>query len=211
MSDEHKSEDERNAPARRSDLDSNLDADLSLSAPSNDAPVRATVELPRVVLGSSEPGRQAPRERVLPGRVDPRWLIYPAYIACFLGAGLSVNFAIDSHEWAVGPVLVGWTMLYIWQWIYGVAYQYRRPILKYSSGLMILGLAALLAAVCLDRAPAQSVIASGQLVERARVVRLEGAAALTILSGLFIFAHLTVLGRGYRRVKARDTTVKDAD
>gem|GEM_PF-2084415 len=188
MSDEHKSEDEPSAPR------------LGSTEASNDARVRATVELPRVVLGSSDASREAPRQRVLPGRIDARWMSYSAYIACFLAAGISVNFALDTGEWAVGPVLIGWAMLYFWEWIYSVAYHHRRPILKYSALLMLLALTGLLAGVCLDRAPAQQVITGGQLVQRAAVARLEGAAALTILSGLFIFAHVTVLGRGYRRI-----------
>lgn len=202
MSDEHKSDDKRGAPD-----------DAPIEAPkdaSKDASVRATVELPRVVLGSDEGAHRAPRERVLPGRIDIRWLSYSAYIACILGAGLSVNFALDSREWAIVPISIGWAMLYVWEWIYGVAYQYRRPILKYSALFMVLALAAVLASVCLDRAPAQDVIAGGELIARARVVGLEGAAALTILSALLILAHGAVLGRGYRRIKQRDTTASES-
>lgn len=153
-----------------------------------------------MVLGSQQQAGRAPRQRVLPGRIDARWMSYPAYLACFLAAGISVNFALDTGEWAVGPVLIGWAMLYFWEWIYSVAYQYRRPFLKYSALLMLLALAGLLAGVCLDRAPAQPVIAGGQLVQRAALAHLEGAAALTLLSALFIFAHAAVLGRGYRRI-----------
>jgi len=190
VSDEHKSEDEP----------------LEVHDTSKDASVRATVELPRVILGSSDGARQAPKERVLPGLIDPRWTSYSAYIACILGAGISVNFAIDAGEWAVGPVIIGWTMLYIWEWIYSLAYQYRRTFMKYGALLMVVALTAVLAGVCLDRAPAQQVITGGELVARAHLARLEGAAALTILSGLFILAHAIVLGRGYRRIKRRDTT-----
>jgi hypothetical protein len=168
--------------------------------------LRGTVELPRVVLGSDEAARRAPRERVLPGRVDLRWLSYPAYVACILGAGITVNFAIDSREWAAGPVALAWTMLLFWEWIYGVAYHYRRRVLKYGALLLIAGLTFALAALCMERAQAQWVVAGGELVERGRVAGLEGAALLTSLSGVLVAAHAVVLGRGYRRIKGRATT-----
>ncbi len=168
--------------------------------------LRGTVELPRVVLGSDEIDRPAPRQRVLPGLVDLRWLSYPAYIACFIGAGLAANFAIDAKEWSAPPVALAWMMLFFWEWIYGVAYHYRRTILKYFSFLLVVGLSALLAALCWERAQPQLVANATGLVQRGHVGGLDWAGVATVISGGLISLHLLILGRGYRKKKRRATT-----
>jgi hypothetical protein len=167
---------------------------------------RGTIELPRVVLGSDEAGRRAPQRRVLPGLVDLRWLSYPAYVAAFGAGGIAANFAIDSPEWSAGPVALAWMMLFFWEWIYGVAYHYRRSFLKYFSLLMVVGLSVGMAAACWERAqPQMAVEAAGGLVERGHIGSLDWAVILTLLSGLLISAHAIILGRGYREKKDRVT------
>ncbi len=164
--------------------------------------LRGSVELPRVVLGSEEFDRPAPHKRVLPGLVDIRWLSYPAYIACFAGGGFAVDFAIESTEWSAPPVALAWTMLFFWEWIYGVAYRYRRTILKYFSFLLVAGLTVGLAALCWERAEPQVVAQAGGLVERSDVSSLNWAAISTLVSGALITIHVIILGRGYRKKKA---------
>jgi hypothetical protein len=159
--------------------------------------------LPRVVLGSDEVDRKAPRERVMPGLVDLRWLLYPAYLASFFGGGIAVNFAIDGQEWAAPPIAIAWTALFFWEWIYGVAYRYRRPLLKYFSLMLVVGLSAALAAFSWDRAAPQLVakvqgFTSSGLIERGHVASLEWAAIFALLSGALIIIHAVILGRGWR-------------
>jgi hypothetical protein len=177
------------------------------SPESDEQSLRGSVELPRVVLGTEDSGHQAPPKRVLPGLVDVRWLSYPAYIACFVGGGIAVNFAIDGQEWAAPPIAVAWMMLFFWEWIYGVAYRYRRGVLKYASLVLVVGLAAALAAFCWDRAEPQLVanaqgFVGGGLVERGQVDSLDWAAIFAIASGALIAVHAVILGRGWRQIGA---------
>lgn len=177
--------------------------------PQDDQPsIRGSVELPRVVLGSQEFARDTPKERVLPGRVNIRWALYPAYSCCFLAGALALNFALQAGEWAAAPVALAWGALYFWVWIYAVSYSYRRPILKYSSLAVLTLFAALLAWACLDRGAAGSVIAHGQLIERGSIPSLKVAALLTLSCGALAAIHAFVLGRGYRRVKSRAKTAE---
>lgn len=183
------------------------DGNAPESQPQDEASTaRHTVELPKVVLGGDEEQHHAPQRRVLPGLIDRRWLSYPAYIAAFGAGGIAVDFAIEAGEWAAGPVAIAWMMLFFWEWIYGVAYRYRRTILKYFAFLLVTALTVGLSAFCWERAEPQLVAASGQLVERGHVASLEWAAVITVLSGLLIAAHLIILGRGYREKRESATT-----
>jgi hypothetical protein len=174
-----------------------------------------------VVLGSDEAARAAPRKRVLPGLVDLRWLVYPAYVACFFGGGLAVNFAIDTQEWAAPPIAISWMALFFWEWIYGVAYRYRRRFLKYFSVLLVVGLSAALAAFCWERAEPQLVATTqafasagleGGLVERAHVDSLDWAAVFALMSGALILLHVIILGRGWRDTRGyRENMRRDTD
>lgn len=170
-------------------------------------PVRGTVELPQVVL-SDEYARPAPPERVLPGLIHLRWLAFPAYVTCLLAAVLAVSFAMESGEWAAGPVALAWGLLLFWQWLYGIGYHYRRSILKYFAIVLVWGLAGLLVLLCLERAEAQWVIAGGKLVERDAVPALRATAVLTLASAALPSIHALALGRGYRRVKTDAKTAE---
>lgn len=165
--------------------------------------LRGSVELPRVILGEDDAGRSAPRKRVLPGLVDVRWLVYPAYITCFVAGGLAVEFAIDAGEWATPTVAIAWLMLFFWEWIYSVAYRYRRTILKYFSFLLVAGLSVGLAAICWERAEPQLVATASGLIDRDHASILDFAAITTLLSGAFVTIHVIVAGRGYREKKVR--------
>lgn len=171
---------------------------------------RGTVELPAVVLGEDEEAK-APERRVLQGLIDRRWLSYPAYLACFAGGAGSIRFAMHTAEWSAGPVAIAWLMLFFWEWIYGVAYGYRRAILKYFSYGMVLILSIGLALLSFDRAAAQvAATVPGELVERGAAAGLTWAGIAALVSGAFITAHVVILGRGYREKKERDTVGDDA-
>jgi hypothetical protein len=172
------------------------------SGASDDAsePMRGTVELPAVVL-SEERQRTAPRRRLLPGLIDRKWLMYPAYLLTVVGGGIAVHVAIDSGEWHPLPVVIGWSMLYVWEWVYSAAYGYRRSLLKYFSATMVAVMAAMLAFVALDKAAAQTIVTESGLAERSPLTWLRWTGYLTIAASLPIVLHLVLLGRGYREKK----------
>jgi hypothetical protein len=161
---------------------------------------RGTVELPAVVL-SEERQRMAPRRRLLPGLIDRKLLLYPSYLLTVVAGGIAVHVAIDSTEWHPLPVIIGWAMLYLWEWIYSAAYGYRRTVLKYFSAIMVTLMAGLLTIVSLDKAAAQTVVSAGKLVDRDPLGWLKWTAYLTVAASLPIILHLLLLGRGYREKK----------
>lgn len=160
-------------------------------------PMRGTVELPAVVL-SEERQRMAPRRRLLPGLVDRKWLLYPSYLLTVLAGGIAVHVALDTAEWHPIPVAIGWSMLFVWEWVYSAAYGYRRSLLKYFSATMVCLMAALLAFVTFDKAAAQTVVTSTGLFDRGALSWLRWSGIMTISAGLPVLAHLVLLGRGYR-------------
>ncbi len=163
-----------------------------------------STEFPVVVLGD-ERGAAAPGRRLLQGRVAERSVLYPIYLLVSIAGALAAQFALDSEEWSVVPIALGWSTLFAWYWFYGVAYRYRRRLLKYTSVSAILILSIFLAILCVDRAAAQVVIAGGELVERSARPILVWSAIVTLgAAGLLIF-HVAFLGRGYR-VKKEDGT-----
>ncbi len=94
-------------------------------------------------------------ERAADRQIDRRWFLYPAYVSAMAAGGIAAQFALGSEEWAVGPVLLAWGLLFLWYWLYGVAFHYRRPVLKYFALAGALGFGGLLTTFCLDRAPPQ--------------------------------------------------------
>ncbi len=168
------------------------------------------MELPVVVLGETGAGEK-PAERLLPGRVEASWLLYPCYLLVILSGSLAVNFAIDTLEWSPVVVLVAWVLLFTWNWVYGVAYRYRRRYMKYLAVVMSLVLGLGLAAMCWERAQPQLVAVAGslagELIERGEVRRLILASWLMVLGTVLLMVHVVFLGRGYRvkRVRARKT------
>lgn len=161
---------------------------------------RGTVELPAVVLSDERP-REAPRRRLLPGRVDRRWCTYPAYLTSITAGALVLNNAVETGEWHPAPVALAWGMLFVWQWVYAAADAYRRALLKPFSAFMVTALAALLFTVSLERAAPQTVARAAALVPRESLPTLKWAAAFTLASAGAILAHLVFLGRGYRAKK----------
>lgn len=176
-----------------------------------DDPAGTSTELPVVVLGEAGSGR-GPGPRLLFGRVDERRVLYPAYGLVFIAGALAVTFAMEHPEWAVGPVGLAWFVLFGWIWFYGVAYRYRRRLLKYTSVTVVLGLSWLLIGFCIDRAraqiamggPVQDMVVQGSpLIERAYAPELVWAGGITAIAAALVVVHVVFLGRGYREKKVR--------
>ena len=159
------------------------------------------MELPVVVLGSSDAGER-PAERLLPGRVEASWILYPCYLLVILSGSLVVNFAIDTQEWSPVVVSLAWVLLFTWNWVYGVAYRYRRRFMKYMSITMSIVMGFGLAALCWERGQPQLVATlvevGAVLVERGEVRRLVLASWLIAVSTIGLLVHVVFLGRGYR-------------
>jgi len=163
-----------------------------------------STELPLVVLGEDvEASQEAPRVRLLQGRIHEAWVMYPVY-GLVLGAGLlAVRFAATTAEWSAIVVGLAWFLLFVWNWFYGVAYRYRRPLLKYSSVLVVLALTAALAYFSMERAAAQrAMISMNEIAERPEAPTLYWAAVATMVAAALLVLHLVFLGRGYRRKQA---------
>ena len=165
--------------------------------PSDSTDVMSSTEFPVVVLGEAGEG-VAPRRRLLQGRVPQGWVLYPTYLVVTIAGAIAADFALGSQEWSAIPITIAWAMLYVWYWFYGVAYRYRRSLLKYVSVLFIFGMTYALAFMCEDRAAAQIVAIDGNLVERPEVAQLHWAARVTWFATLGMIAHIVFLGRGYR-------------
>ncbi len=164
-----------------------------------------SMELPVVVLGDSNAG-ESPAERLLPGRVEASWVLYPCYLLVIVSGSLAVNFAIDTFEWSPLVVFLAWILLFTWNWVYGVAYRYRRRVMKYMAVMMSVVMGLGLAALCWERGQPQLVATaadlSAELIERAEVRRLLVACWLMVLSTAGLLAHVVFLGRGYRVKRA---------
>ncbi len=158
-------------------------------------------------LGASAPAAAQPappRERVLPGRMALRAILWPVYLL-IIGAGALSAWLVSHHVgWPVSVVLLGHAVILMWCWMYGVAWSYRRTLFKLQcftmATLMLTG-----AALALwEWSQPQQIIDRGQLVYRdALPLAWLAAGALTLALAL-LCAHLLYLGRGYRRKAHRD-------
>ena len=128
-------------------------------------------------------------------QLDVRWFLYPAYILTFGAGGIAANFAIGSPEWSPGPVTLAWALLFLWYWLYGVAFRYRRPVLKYFSLAAALGFGGLLTAFCLDRVPPQIVAQTHGAELRGLLTNLLWAGLLTGLSAFVVVVHSILFSR----------------
>ncbi len=126
--------------------------------------------------------------------------MYPIYALDLAAGGLAVHFARGTEEWSALPVGLAFVLLYVWNWFYGVAYRYRRRLLKYTSVFVVLGMTTALAYFCFERAKSQLAMVEATAVSvRAGAPSLYWAAILSIVASVVLVAHVTVLGRGYRR------------
>lgn len=158
---------------------------------------QVSAEFPVVVLGEASAATQ-PRQRLLQGRVAERWILYPIYLLVWVSGGLAARFALQTQEWAAAPVLAAWGMLFIWYWFYGVAYRYRRRVLKYFSVTVLVVLTWCLSLLTFDRGRAQIVATSLGLESRAEWASLYWAGGIVVVAAGLLALHVLVLGRGYR-------------
>ena len=131
-------------------------------------------------------------------QLDPRWFLYPAYILTLSAGGLASQFALRTEEWSTIPVMLAWTLLFIWYWLYGVAFRYRRPVLKYFSLAGALGFGGLLCAFCLDRAAPQYAVQAEGAAVRTLEHDLVWAGVATGITTVIIGLHVILFGRARR-------------
>ena len=163
------------------------------------SPASRSMELPAVILGDRGEDDEQPPVRVLPGRVPKYVALYPAYAAALLAGMLAVHFSLRTGEWHPLMPLLGWGLLWCWYWVYGVAYRYRRTIMKYYSLLVGAVTAGSLIMISAVRALAMPVPGEGSLVVRGPQPLLFAVAVLTTLSLAAVITHVVYLGRGYRQ------------
>ncbi len=124
-----------------------------------------------------------------------RWCLYPAYGLTVLGGGLALRFTLETYEWSILPVALAWGLLLAWHWLYGVSVRYRRPVLRYLSGLADMAMGGLLMAFALERAAPQQVALEGGMGFRNLSMPLIGAACATGLSTALVLLHALVVSR----------------
>lgn len=170
----------------------------------------ASTELPTVVLGTTAGDHLEQRERVLPGRAPPSVIFYPIYLLLVLSGGLAANVALDTDEWSFAVIVQAGVLMFAWNWLYVIAWTYRRTLLKYFSALCAMGLEILIGLLSLDRAAPQRVPGEGlQLVARGPLPSLEWAAWLLFACAALMLLHIVWVGRGWR-TKAREGAQDDA-
>ncbi len=176
------------------------------------SPEETSLELPAVIIGERrDEAGEKPLVRVLRGRVYQSVVLYPAYVMALLAGVLATHFSVNTGEFHPVMVLVGWGLLYCWYWVYGVAYRYRRWMMKYFSLLMSVLTAASLTLVAALRGTSMMVPQNGELALRGTQPILFVVAALTTLSMAAVIAHAVYLGRGYREKSLPDTKRKRGD
>lgn len=166
------------------------------------ADASVSTELPVVILGDDDPdvSGEVPRVRLLQGRVHEAWILYLLYLLDAVAGALAVTFALTTMEWSVVPIALAWFLLFVWHWFYGVAYRYRRRLLKYTSVFVVFAMTVALAYFAMERAaPQRAMVASHEVVRREGVASLYWAAVATLGAGLVFLVHLVFLGRGYRK------------
>ncbi len=175
-------------------------------APQLPPPEETSLELPAVIIGERrDESGPTPIVRLLRGRVHQSLVLYPAYGMVGLAGVLAAHFSVSTGELHPAMMLAGWGLLYCWYWVYGVAYRYRRWMMKYFALAMSVFTAASLTLVSALRGTSMAVPQNGELALRGAQPLLFAVAVLTTLSLAFVITHAVYLGRGYREKRLRDT------
>lgn len=161
--------------------------------------VERSLELPAVIIGDRGSEEERPQVRVLPGRVPKSVVLYPAYTLVGASALLTTHFSLNSGEWSPLMTFFGWGLLFCWYWVYGVAYRYRRRLMKYFSLIMSGITAGSLIMITAVRGTSMAVPTEGELALRGAQPILFLASLLLTLSLAAIITHTVYLGRGYRQ------------
>lgn len=128
-------------------------------------------------------------------QIDERWFLYPAYVLTLTAGALAVRFAAQTPEWSAGPAVLAWSLLFIWHWLYGVGFRYRRPALKYFSLAAAAVFGGLLTAFSLDRALPQLAATEGGVAMRGVAVELLWCAGATGVAVALLVAHAFLFSR----------------
>lgn len=168
-------------------------------------PAGVSTELPAVVFRDEDEtliSSEVPRVRLLQGRVPENWVLYSIYAFDLMAGLFAMSFALGTREWSSPMIWLAWSLLALWNWFYGVAYRYRRRVLKYASVFVILGLTAALVYFSIERAqPQVAMIGPNEVGMRGEAAELYWSAGATMIAAGLLIAHLVFLGRGYRRKK----------
>lgn len=162
-------------------------------------PSERSLELPAVIIGERGSEEERPTARVLPGRMPESVVLYPAYTLVGAAALLTTHYSLNTGEWNPLMTFFGWGLLFCWYWVYGVAYRYRRWMMKFFALIMCVVTAGSLSVVAAVRSTSMAVPVDGVLVVRQAQPILFLAAGLTTLSLTLIITHVVYLGRGYRQ------------
>ena len=158
-----------------------------------------SLELPAVIIGDRGDDDDRLEVRLLPGRIPKSLVLYPVYAAVGLAALLATHFSLRTGEWHPLMPLLGWGLLYCWYWVYGVAYRYRRWMMKFFALFMATVTAASLALVASVRSASMAVPTGEGLQLRPDQPILVAVTVLTLASLAAIYLHVIYLGRGYRQ------------
>ncbi len=161
--------------------------------------VAATMELPAVVLGTNVGKSLQQVQRVLPGRVPSSVLFYPIYLLLVISGGIAGNVALDTEEWSFFMIALAWFLAFSWNWLYVIAWEYRRWMLKMFSLLNAIVMQLGLAAIAIDRgAPQRVANARRELVDRGEIASLDWVAGLLVVCVILLLLHFFWFGRGWR-------------
>lgn len=174
-----------------------------------------SMELPAVVLGTNVGKSLETVQRVLPGRIPPSAIFYPVYLLLVISGGLAGNVALDTEEWSFFVIALTWFLAFSWNWLYVIAWEYRRRMLKFFSMFCAIAMELGLAALSIDRgAPQRVANADLELVQRAHIARLDWVAGILVVCVVLLLLHFFWFGRGWRSKKETHTidhhTSKDA-
>lgn len=180
------------------------------TSPELPPPEETSLELPAVIIGErSDEEEEQPRVRILRGRVHQSLALYPAYGVAGLAGVLATHFSVNTGELHPVMILTGWGLLMCWYWVYGIAYRYRRRLMKPFALVMSVLTAGSLTLVAALRGTSMAVPQNGELALRDGQPMMFAVAALTTLSLAIVITHAVYLGRGYREKQLRDTTETD--
>jgi len=128
-------------------------------------------------------------------QIDERWFLYPAYVLTLTAGALAVRFSAQTPEWSAAPTVLAWSLLFIWHWLYGVGFRYRRPALKYFSLAAATVFGGLLTAFAVDRAVPQLAATGGGVTRRGFAVELLWCAGATGTAVALVVAHAFLFSR----------------
>lgn len=158
-----------------------------------------SLELPAVIIGDRGEKDAHPAVRLLPGRVPESLVLYPAYALALLAGLLGAHWGLTTGELSPFMILLAWSLLFCWYWVYGVAYRYRRWLMKTFALFMSIFTALALTFFAALRAASLYLPDPLELSLRGPQPVLFLVASLTVISLAAIVSHLVYLGRGYRQ------------